>query len=416
MMPLNRTRARQWMHQCSLDVLIAASPLSIAYFTDYACWVDPLFKRYMIEPGGSSSLCQSFAVLPVEDPPTLIVNPVFLVNALSLEGVELATYGSYGPDDSLSPAALDAPERVIHDLTHRENPPVGPVGALLDYLRRAGFADARIGIDREGIAPESWGEVTSGLPKAQLKDASNLIRLIRMIKSPEEIKRLTRASQINEQAALESLALAKPGLAVSEMVAHYHVSVARQGALFDHFAYGINGQGIATEADYRLKERDVLYVDFGCNYKHYYSDSGTTLALGPWNGEFKARHAALHSCMSAAQRVMRPGLPVSEVEAVMWAVLEERGLTRAFPHGHGLGLEVRDYPIIVKRNGLRIKDDCVDVDADLPLEADMVINLESAYFMPGNGSVHMERSYLITVDGCRDLHEHDRSAPIQPGA
>jgi len=56
--------------------------------------------------------------------------------------------------------------------------------------------------------------------------------------------------------------------------------------------------------------------------------------------------------------------------------LARHGITACFPHGHGLGLELRDYPIIVPDTGLRISDDCVDLPADLPLEPGMVINLE----------------------------------------
>ena len=71
--------------------------------------------------------------------------------------------------------------------------------------------------------------------------------------------------------------------------------------------------------------------------------------------------------------MVRPGVKSSEVRAVMWDTLNARGITATFPHGHGMGLEVRDYPIIVADNGLRISDDCVDVASDLPFEENMVI-------------------------------------------
>jgi Xaa-Pro aminopeptidase len=187
------------------------------------------------------------------------------------------------------------------------------------------------------------------------------------------------------------------------------------GADFDHFAYGIQGMGIATEPDYRLADNDVLFVDFGCIYRRYFSDTGTTLATGALSPTMLERHAALRACMAAGMQTVKPGVKASAVRGAMWQTLNAHGITAAFPHGHGLGLEVRDYPILVAGNGLRLRDDCVDVPSDLPLEVDMVFNLEAAVFMPGLGSPHIERSFVVTPDGCRPLTPQDRSQPVQPG-
>jgi Xaa-Pro aminopeptidase len=98
----------------------------------------------------------------------------------------------------------------------------------------------------------------------------------------------------------------------------------------------------------------------------------------------------------------------------MLQTLNDNGITITFPHGHGLGLEVRDYPILVADNGLRIKDGCVDVASDLPLEADMVLNLEAMVSLADIASLHIEKSFVVTPDGSRPLVPQDRSQPVQP--
>ncbi|MBI4551798.1 MAG: aminopeptidase P family protein, partial [Candidatus Latescibacteria bacterium] len=133
-----------------------------------------------------------------------------------------------------------------------------------------------------------------------------------------------------------------------------------------------------------------------------------TLATGEASPVLSDRFAALRTCLDAAISIMRPGVKASAVQAPMQATLKAYGLTGSFPHGHGVGLEVRDYPIIVPDNGLRIRDDCIDVPSDLTLEADMVINLEAPLFMPGVGSLHIEQSFVITSNGCRPLVSQDR--------
>ena len=133
------------------------------------------------------------------------------------------------------------------------------------------------------------------------------------------------------------------------------------GADFDHFAFGVRGLGMSTEPNYALVEDDVLFVDFGCIFQHYFSDSGTTLALRESPAVLRERHAALRACIVAGVEAIRPGVTASAVLAALRETLDAHGITTSFPHGHGLGLEVRDYPIIVADNGLSIRDGCVDV-------------------------------------------------------
>ena len=253
------------------------------------------------------------------------------------------------------------------------------------------------------------------LPQASIKDSTNLIRLVRAVKTEEEIKRLVRSAEINEQAAMESLALARPGMPMADLVQHYRLRSAEMGANFEHYAFSIRGMGVCTEPNYVLTSDDILFVDFGCIYAHYFSDSGTTLAMAPLTRNLRERYQALTACINAGAEILRPGVKSSEIQAVMQENLKMHGITASFPHGHGLGLEIRDYPILVPKNGLRIRDDCLDVSSDLPIEEGMVNNLEACVFMPTVGALHMERSYLVTEKGCRPLIEQDRSEPRGPG-
>jgi Xaa-Pro aminopeptidase len=96
----------------------------------------------------------------------------------------------------------------------------------------------------------------------------------------------------------------------------------------------------------------------------------------------------------------------------MQAALAGHGVKEAYPHGHGFGLDVRDYPILAPPNDRRIRDDCVDVSSDLPLEAAMVVNLEAPIFTLGAGAVHCERSFVVRPGGAEPLAAQERSAPV----
>jgi Xaa-Pro aminopeptidase len=113
---------------------------------------------------------------------------------------------------------------------------------------------------------------------------------------------------------------------------------------------------------------------------------------------------------------MAPGVRGSVVQAAMQQAMARVGIAATFPHGHGVGLEVRDYPIVMPDTGARIRDDCVDVPADLPFEDGMVVNLEAPVLYRGAFSAHCEQTFVVTADGCRPLVPQDRSEPTVLGA
>ncbi len=415
-MLFNKTRAQEYMRRCGVDVLVATSPVNITYFSDYRCWIDPLFKAYMMVPGASSDPdpTAAYAIFPLEGEPALVASPTFAVNASDLWVRDIHIFGDHGLDDSLPLGDLSDTEQRIFDILHRPQQDATPTDALLSVLKARGLTDARIGIEMEGLPPKAKDTIETALPKAHIKDCSNLIRLIRMVKTEDELARLIRSAEISETAAMEALALARPGQPIADVVQHYRQQIAKDGADFDHFAFGVRGLGLATEPDYILTDDDILYVDFGCIYEGAFSDSGTTLTMREPSETLIARHSALRECVEAGVEEMTPGAKASAAHAAMWETLTAHGITASSPHGHGLGLEVRDYPIIVADNGQRIQDDCVDVPSDLPLEVDMVLNLEAMISMPGIGSLHIEQSFLVTPGGRRPLIPQDRMRPVLP--
>ncbi len=415
-MLFNSNRAIEFMRRCEVDVLVATSPTNVTFFSDYYSWLDSQFKEYMMNPGASSDLDQTapYAVFPLEGEPALIISPMCAADAADLWVRDLHIFGTPLLDDTRIPTTFSEIEQRFYNLLQGKRVNVTPVDALLSILKTRGLTDARIGLEMEGLSPSAKASIMERLPRAQIKECSNLIRLIRMVKTDDELSRLTRAAEISEKAAMESLELAHPGCPIVEIGRHYLAQIAAEGAEFDHFQFGVRGVGMATASNYALTDDDLLYVDFGCIYQRCFSDSGTTLTMRELPAPLLKKHAALCACKDAGVEAIRPGAKASAVQAAMWQTLNMHDITASFPHGHGLGLEVRDYPIIVADNEKRIRDDCVDVSSDLPLESDMVINLEAMIAMPGTGSLHIEQSFVVTPEGSRLLAPQDRTGPIQP--
>jgi Xaa-Pro aminopeptidase len=413
-MLLNRARALEYMRAGGLDALVITSPANVTYFTDYRCWLDPLFREYMSAPGAPAHRTPTYALFMADGEPALVVSPLFAVNAADCWVSDVRIYGDPGVDTTGAPASAPAGWERFFDLLRARPQTMDAHAALAQLLIERGLAGGRIGVEMDELSHPAMLALRRGLPAARLLDCSNLLRLIRMVKTPAEIDRLERAAAIAENAAAESLRLARPGRPMGEVTARFRTAVAEAGADMDHFAFGPRGLGIAAEPQYAPAADEVMYVDFGCIYGGYFSDAGLTLALGEPPALLQARYAALVESVEAGASAMQAGVRASRVQAAMWQVMVARGFTACYPHGHGVGLEVRDYPILAPDNGLRIRDDCVDVPSDLPLEAAMVLSLEAGMFLPGVGSLQVERGFVVTSHGSRPLTPQDRGAMLRP--
>ena len=189
-MLFNKSRAIEYMRRCGLDALVATSPVNITYFTDYFMWMDSLFKEYMASPGAPPDLAQAYAVFPLKGEPAMVVGPLSAVNAADLWVRDLVIFGDTGLDDSIPPGTLSPANQRVYDLLHRPRQNATPTDALLSILKARGLTEARIGLEMEGLTPRARQALDGALPRATVKDCSNLLRLIRAVKSPDEIERI----------------------------------------------------------------------------------------------------------------------------------------------------------------------------------------------------------------------------------
>ncbi len=402
------------MRDCGLDALIATSPVNITYFTDYFIWIDGLMKEYMVRPGGSADIAQGFALFPLEDEPALAVTGSMLaVNGADLWVRDLRISGDSGLDWSLPAGPLSDRMDRIYDLL-KGKPDYGTTTeALAGALDDRGLSGGTLGVEADGMTAARYAQLRQALPGARLLDCSNLIRLLRMVKTGDEIDRLEQAAEISEAAAMTAMEQASPGDNVQHVIHRFRAELGSRGADLDHFAFGVHGLGIATEPDFILGESEVEYVDWGCRYRTCYSDTGTTFAMEPLSDAMQERFDVLRASMDAGLAAIQPGANASTVQVAMQAVVDDAGLAM-YPHGHGVGMEVRDYPILAPDNGLRISDDCVDIPSDLSIEENMVLNVEAPLCLAGVGSLHLEQSVVVTDSGSRPLTHQQRDRPVFP--
>jgi Xaa-Pro aminopeptidase len=117
-----------------------------------------------------------------------------------------------------------------------------------------------------------------------------------------------------------------------------------------------------------------------------------TASVGKPNKETVKYSNATIAGINNCKEIMKPGVRVCDVFNSAIDVIRNNGLPNFDRHhiGHGIGLACYDYPLISPSN-------------TQVLEENMVINIETPYYLIGYGASHFEDTLLITSNGCECL-------------
>ena len=276
----------------------------------------------------------------------------------------------------------------------------GPAEALAAALQARGRARGRNGVAAGQLPLAVWQALPGLLPAATVTPAQAVFRQARLVKAADEIARLERAAEIAEDALLAALATAAPGVSERELGRRYEAEVvARGGAPF--FTVVTFGERAALAdtptTDRSLRSGDVLRFDLGCIFAGYRSDIARTALCGACDPRYETYYAAMLAGVDAALAAVRPGVAAGEIFAIAMAATRAAGV----PHyrrqhvGHAIGLEVYDALSVAP-------------GVATPLQADMVLCLETPYYELGWGGVQIEDLLRVTDQGAALLNKSRR--------
>ncbi len=410
----NRERILQKMEDFNLDVLIASFPENVNYLADFQSHLSTQFRFFDME---------SFAIFPRSQDafPTLVVPPG--------DGGWVTKYPSsaeeiffFGTSWTSTRATSDLNEREETFKKIVEDPEYHfslSSEAIIKGLQKMALDKGRVGLDYKGITQSTLERVKAGLPNAEIIDAFELFRIIRMVKTPEEIQRLIKVGVLNERAMGSVLRTLKEGVSEDELFQTYLESIAKEGAVFEYWntaagTMSCMGQMASghthPKPGHRLKNGDMYRYDGGCIYNKYHADVGGTAVIGTPSLEQRSIYQALEAGMERAMELLRPGELPSRIFGEAVSTVERAGLKDFSKHcyfcGHGIGIECRDYPIF--RNPVTTSNPFLKGSFEFPVEENMVISLEFPYGKLGVGGFQVEYTLLVTKSGCQKLYPHKR--------
>jgi Xaa-Pro aminopeptidase len=154
-----------------------------------------------------------------------------------------------------------------------------------------------------------------------------------------------------------------------------------------------------------MKTHEPILVDFGTCYHGYQADETRMFSIGKMEQKFVDAYKACKEIHDTVLEETRPGadceaiflktLRLAEKLGYKDSYLGPRGLQTHFI-GHGIGLELNELPFIAQGQSY-------------PLKEGMTFAVEPKIVFPGQGSVGLENTIVVTQSGCEIL------TPVEQG-
>ncbi len=264
-----------------------------------------------------------------------------------------------------------------------------PILMAADRLREMGLAKGTIGLEVSYLNQEDYRKLTEALPDIRIEPIDKLLKKLRIIKTEEEIRKLTFAGQLAERVGHDSLRTWWPGMTEADLYR----------TIMDNFISGggdkltmpsvTSGErtpmlnGGPTERE--IKYGDVVRIDVIGLVNDYTCDVARTAVVGEPTPELNELWQKLVECRNTALGRIRPGVSSHSIFKEYIDKMNAWELPTLNFLGHGLGLTLHEEPYL-------------NPHADTALEPGMVLAIEPLVTFPELG-MQLEEAVLVTDSG-----------------
>lgn len=289
--------------------------------------------------------------------------------------------------------------------------------------------NGRIAMELDVLPANSYFFYKKVLESSEIVDVSCMVRDIRMIKSEFETS-LIKESGIKHGEVFKYIGSAiKEGMSDRELAGAIegyarkigHLGYIRFRGLNVEFYFGhaLVGAAGAASGPYdvmatvgagshptfpqgvsgiSIKRGDPIYIDYVGNYTGYLVDQSRTFALGKLPLIMEKAADVSMELQGMLQNSLKEGVNGRDLYDSSLKIVEKSGLKDYFMGypkgvpfiGHGIGLEVNEWPVIAK-------------GVDMELKSGMVLALEPKFVFPDMGVVGVENTYIVLKEGFEQL-------------
>ena len=202
-----------------------------------------------------------------------------------------------------------------------DGPETNPALQLKNILLECGCEGRHLGVeyDSYGLTAKNGKLLDFALDGfCRLKDASNLVNRLRVVKSPEELVYIRKAAELADDALDEAHKLVKAGCDEGELLAAMQGAIFRGGGDYPGNEFIIGSGENALLCRYysgrrKLSPEDQLTLEWAGVYRHYHAAMMRTIPVGRVTDQHRKMHEVCLEAMEACETALRPGNPIGEV-------------------------------------------------------------------------------------------------------
>ena len=265
-----------------------------------------------------------------------------------------------------------------------------------DYIRRSGIKTAKLGAELPFLPVDAWNVLRSAFPHSDIVDAVLVLERQRAVKNPAELQKLRKASEAVIESMLAVMAMHGPGSTKRELAEALRREETNRGLTFEYCLIAAGSNLNRAPSEQKWQEGEVLSLDSGGNYQGYIGDLARMAILGEPDSELQDLLGEIETIQRAAMQPIKAGAQ----GGVTYAAAEP--LVKKSKHhnhmhflAHGMGLVSHEAPRLTARGPVPYDA----IDATRPLEAGMVISVETTLQHPQRGFIKLEDTVAVTENG-----------------
>ena len=395
------------MDQFDIDLLIASTPENVTYLSDTVSWAPKvysysvdMFATYYRDNNHNSSL-----IVPSQE--------MTYVSASNTWINDFYTYGGKSALIQESEQVIESAEENTYLNLQNNDDKRFPtaVEALIASIKNNTTKKLRIAIDEDKMTHKSTLKLQEELDNCELIPSSDLLRLIRMVKTDDEISAMKAAADLNETACTKVCNEIKIGMRELDIAEIYAQEVGKGLGkwLWFHFGSGRRSVGIFPPTEKKIQPGEMWKFDAGLSLNNYQADTGWGGVIGQPNAQQNMIWEATLRGYESAMSVIKEGVRPSEIQNAMLKGTQDGGLadhSGTFA-GHAIGLEMRELPYVLG-NKKMLNSLYLPEDTDIPLPENTVLCIENPCQIFGVGGTQIEQTIIVKKSGYELLTKQDR--------
>ena len=288
-----------------------------------------------------------------------------------------------------------------------------PTEDLKKILNELSLKGKKIGVEYEayGMTGRNALRLNETLKDyCDLKDESELITKLRVIKSQEEIVYVKKAAELADNALDQAWKYCKAGVNEAKILAEMQKIVLEGGGDYPANEYIIGSGHNALLCRYQAEKRnlskqDQLSIEWAGTYKHYHSAMFRTILLGKTDPKHIKMHEACVQALKNCESKLKPGNKIGEVFDIHAKTFDDLGLNKARMNacGYSLGSTFSpnwmDWPMLYTGNPYIIQPGNIFFMHMILMDSEnqLAMNLGETYLVTKSGNERLGKQKLDLV-------------------